>query len=198
MTSHIAESYVPTCLILSRSTCRVRRLATSRLANIFGNGAIYRHDKKIEKGKTPEIYLINRKRSSAEGASELRSAEPEEISKSCEGLCESLRSAVWCCRNTDIPVRSVNKQQWLQGRIQWGDGCVCVWGGGVGEGMEGGRASAAGVLTPAACCLISSKTLVLYISVFLCHTLAILKKLNKLIPYFCDYMGTAETVISYI
>ena len=28
------------------------RLATTRLANIFGNGAIYRHDKKIEKGKT--------------------------------------------------------------------------------------------------------------------------------------------------
>ena len=29
------------------------RLATSRLANIFGNGTMYRHDKKFEKGKNP-------------------------------------------------------------------------------------------------------------------------------------------------
>ena len=64
------------------------RLATSRLANIFGNGTIYRHDKKkTEKGRNPRnkpnIPNKRRARSSAEGASVLRSAEE---------LCESLDS----------------------------------------------------------------------------------------------------------
>ena len=36
------------------------RLATSRLANTFGNGTVYRHDKKIERVKTPEMNRINR------------------------------------------------------------------------------------------------------------------------------------------
>ena len=53
------------------------RLATSRLADIFGNGTIDKHDKKFKRAKTPEIKRINR-------------APKEEISKSCEGLCESL------------------------------------------------------------------------------------------------------------
>ena len=33
------------------------RLAASRLDNIFGNGTIYRHDKKVEKGKNPRKKL---------------------------------------------------------------------------------------------------------------------------------------------
>ena len=39
------------------------RLATSRLANIFDNGMMYRHDKNLERAKTPEInqrYQVNR------------------------------------------------------------------------------------------------------------------------------------------
>ena len=47
------------------------RLATSRLANTFGNGTAYRHDKKIEKGKNPRNEP---NKPSTEGASELRSA----------------------------------------------------------------------------------------------------------------------------
>ena len=47
------------------------RLATSRLANTFGNGTVYRHDKKIEKGEKPRNEPNE---PSAEGASELRSA----------------------------------------------------------------------------------------------------------------------------
>ena len=51
------------------------RLATSRLANIFGNGTMYSHDKNLERAKTPEINQIYRINPSAEGVSELRSAE---------------------------------------------------------------------------------------------------------------------------
>ena len=36
------------------------RLATSLFANIFGNGTIYRHDKKLKRAKAPEINRINR------------------------------------------------------------------------------------------------------------------------------------------
>ena len=44
-----------------RSHWYIPRLATSRLANIFGNDTIYRHDKKkIEKGKKKERNGINR------------------------------------------------------------------------------------------------------------------------------------------
>ena len=35
-------------------------LATSRLANIFGNGTIYRHDKILKRAKKKTIELINR------------------------------------------------------------------------------------------------------------------------------------------
>ena len=48
------------------------RLVLVRLANIFGNGTIYRHDKKTEKGKNPRNTP---NKPSAEGANELWNAE---------------------------------------------------------------------------------------------------------------------------
>ena len=64
------------------------RLATSRLANIFGNGTMYRHDKKkTEKGRNPRNKPNIPNKPSAEGTSELRAHQNR---KSCEGLCESL------------------------------------------------------------------------------------------------------------
>ena len=35
-------------------------LVPSRLANIFGNGSIHKHDKKYKRAKIPEINRINR------------------------------------------------------------------------------------------------------------------------------------------
>ena len=36
----------------------MRRLATSRLANMFGNGTMCGHDKNLKRAKTPEINQI--------------------------------------------------------------------------------------------------------------------------------------------
>ena len=57
--------------------CNAKNLATSRLANIFGNGTIYRHDKKLKRAKTPEINQRNRAHQNRK--------------KSSEGLCASLQ-----------------------------------------------------------------------------------------------------------
>ena len=106
--------------IVELPNINVPRLATSQLANIFGNDTIYRHGKKkIEKGKKPRNKP---NKPSAEGASELRSAETtsplanifgndtiywhdkkkltrakkprNKLNKSCEGLCESLQLTI--------------------------------------------------------------------------------------------------------
>ena len=48
---------------LPKINTRQARLATNRLAIIFGNGTMYRHDKNLKRAKTPEInqiYRINR------------------------------------------------------------------------------------------------------------------------------------------
>ena len=65
------------------------RLVASRLANIFGNGTMYRHDKNLKRAIDPEITKLNIP-SSAEVASELRSAEGtrKNRKKSCEGLAK--------------------------------------------------------------------------------------------------------------
>ena len=55
----------------------IPRLATSRLANIFGSSTIYRHDKKLKRAKNPR-YKPNKPSASGEGASEVRSAKGTE------------------------------------------------------------------------------------------------------------------------
>ena len=84
------QKNIPKLVNFTKMFCRVQlngsrflvysRLATSRLAYIFGRGRIYKHDKKLKRAETPEI-------NPAPEASELRSAEgaPEP-----EGLCENL------------------------------------------------------------------------------------------------------------
>ena len=43
------------CFKTVQNTSKNIRLATSRLANIFGNGTMYRHDKNLKRAKPPEI-----------------------------------------------------------------------------------------------------------------------------------------------
>ena len=58
------------------------RLATSRLANIFGNGTMCGHDKNLKRAKTPEInqiYRINRAPNARASFEAPGVPEPEEI-----------------------------------------------------------------------------------------------------------------------
>ena len=56
----LIDVFLSTQYVYKKKSCRYKlrlhRLATSRLANIFGNGAIYRHDKK----NAPEPEIVRR------------------------------------------------------------------------------------------------------------------------------------------
>ena len=66
-------------IVFATASLILFRLATSRLAKIFSNGTIYRHDKKLKRAKPPELTKPNKP--SAEGTSELRAGRPENRKK---------------------------------------------------------------------------------------------------------------------
>ena len=88
-TPSVSVSVLLTTANLNR---RDYRLATNRLANIFGNGTIYIHDKKLKNVKTPEIKQA-----------------PQNEKKSCEGLCESLARLQPFCQSISIFSEAASK-----------------------------------------------------------------------------------------